>query len=572
MSERRQEFTHFKPEATLIPTTERGGVVEEGTEFVVGPDGKIACVGTSEDVAAWVRGRRDEGLEVEIEQGGVVLPGLTDTHYHPALFSSISVSDPVDVGRADSPKTFARMTREALGTRNLRPDQPLLVMNFDSGRVGKLEEIALDDVESERPLFVIDRSFHSGAANRRGTALLHEYTKKTYGGRSFPGRFRGDQFSEAHVITALELAESFQDVAAVQEEMTKTIDGYLARGVTAMHELDVPTWNEFMAYMLMRKDWEKTHEGVEFPVRRIFLDERLMGRLVKERDNLVRSGLFDNEFQGMLGVKFFADGAFGSETALMSEAYHGSHKCGISVTRMQEAEVAMRQLLKLGLNKVATHAIGDKGIERAFKFANRWRSIAEKGGVKPEFRFDHFELPLHGAVQRAGELNAWASIQSNFALEDQVYADRLGGRSRLLCPHADLTNEGVPMMLGSDGMPASMLYVIWSAMHHPDPRQRLDLISAVTAASAAAGAYEHGDLRGVLVPGAKTEIVVANPQILQAFADGRRADDYIAEALKPRGERGTMPDVRGQIAELEGNILKVFASGQKVFDATTRAA
>lgn len=572
MSERHREFTHFQPEATLIPTNERGDAAQQRTEFVVDASGKIACVGTPEEVASWVRSQRDEGAEVQIEQGGVVLPGLTDTHYHPGLYSSIELSDPVNVAGVGSPQAFARMVETELGTRRLRPGQPLVVVNFDSGRVGKLGNITLDDVEQDQPLFVLDRSFHSGAANRRGAELLRQYLKKTYGERSFPGRFRGTEFSETYVITALELAESFQDIAAVQEAMTSDIDGYLAKGVTAMHELLVPTWNELMAYMLMRKEWGETHTGADFPVRRIFLDERLLGRLAQERDNLVRSGLFDNEFQGMLGVKFFADGAFGSETALLSDAYHGSHKCGIAVTRMKEAEAAMRQLLKLGLNKVATHAIGDKGITRAIAFAKRWRSMAESRGVTPEFRFDHFEMPLGNAVEQARDLNAWASIQSNFGVEDQIYTDRLGERTRLLCPHADLASEGVPMMLGSDGMPKSMLYVVWSAMHHPDPNQRLDLLSAVTAASAAAGAYEHGDLRGVLTPGATTEIVVANPSILQAFADGRRADEYIAEALKPREERGPIPDVRGQIAELEGHIVKVFASGQKVFDATTNAA
>lgn len=566
----RREFTHFEPEGIMIPASERGELPPEGTQVVVGHDGTIACVGTADDVAAWVRTRRSEGAEVSVEQGGVLLPGLTDTHYHPGIYSSIGLMDPLDVSDADSPRAFARMVQEGVHTKELRHGQPLVVLDYDSGKVGSLNRVNLDEVEDTRPMFVMDRSFHGGSANTRGAELLRGYLERTYGKRTFPGRFRGRNFSETYVLLALELAESFGDVRELQESMEGDINGYLAKGVTASHELITTTWNQFMAYLLLRKEWGAKHEGREFPVRRLFLDERVLARLTKEQNDLVRSGLFDQELAGILGVKFFADGAFGSHTAHMSEAYHDCGKFGITVTRMHEAERAMGEVLRLGLNKVAVHAIGDKGIARAIEMAKRWRTIAEDRGVTPEFRFEHFELPLGETVSQARDLGAWVSMQSNFGVEDQIYTDRLGDRARLVCPHADLATEGVPMMLGSDGMPKSMLYVVWSAMHHPDPRQRLDLISAITAASAAAGAYEQGNLRGVLQKGAKTEIVVATPEILNAFADGSLADEYIADALKPRAERRQVP-IRDQVGRLEREILKVFAEGQIVYDATKEA-
>ena len=202
---------------------------------------------------------------------------------------------------------------------------------------------------------------------------------------------------------------------------------------------------------------------------------------------------------------------------------------------------------------------------RALQFAQRWKQLAQEQGKNPEVRFEHFELPLGSAIKDTREVGAWVSIQPNFAVEDAVYTDRLEGRTRLLCPHTDIVNEGVPMMVGTDGMPKSMLYAIWSAMHHPDAAQRLDLISAIAASSAAVGSYE-GDLKSVLKPGVKTDIVVANPQILQAFADGHLAEQYIEQALKPQNERKDVP-VRDQVGNLEREIVKVFRQGKVVFDA-----
>jgi hypothetical protein len=103
-------------------------------------------------------------------------------------------------------------------------------------------------------------------------------------------------------------------------------------------------------------------------------------------------------------------------------------------------------------------------------------------------------------------------------------------------------------------------------MHHPDPKQRLDVISAMLAASAAAGSYE-GDLRGTLQQGSRTDIVVASPAILAELQDSSRAKAYYDESLKPADRRGD-PNVRGMVNSLERHIEQVYRQGEVVYSAT----
>ncbi len=569
-----EQFRRFNPEKTLIPEAE-GRLPSEGTQVVVDADGTIAFVGTKEAVDQWTQSRQDEGATVEIEEGGVLFPGLTDTHFHPGIYGMLELVHTTDVSTARSVEELQRAIREAKSQGERAAGEPLLVLNYDSSLLPSLDQLNIDEVEQTHPVFIIDRSFHGGAGNSAAMQMLNTYLESQFasrkqktGGWGFPGKISGQTFSEMFVILALDLAESFQSVEKIEEKIEHQVDEYLSKGVTAVHELDVTSWNQFMAYLLYFQDWKQSGQKGEFPVRRLFISDRILERVVHEHQALMDSGLLTDDIKGIMGVKLYADGAFGCETALLSEPYLSEghkHKHGIIVNRVKEAERAMKNVIKLGLNKVAVHAIGDAGIRRALDFAQRWQKMGNAKGSNPQFRFEHFELPTQDTIKGARDIGAWVSMQSNFGVEDFVYQDRLGGRARLLCPHQDMVNEGVPMMLGSDGMPTSMLYVVWSAMHHPNPDQRLDAISAMTAASAAAGAYE-GTGKGHLTVGAKTDIVIADPRLLQMLQDGKLAEDYFRDAARPAGERST--PIRNKVSQLESAVTKVFRNGEVVYRAT----
>lgn len=569
-----EKLRRFNPEKTLIPE-QQGTLPPEGTQVVYTSDGTIAFVGSREAVDQWTRSRQDEGATVEVEEGGILLPGLTDTHFHPGIYGMLELVHAIDVSTVRSIDELKLKISEAKMSGGGQPGEPLLMLNYDSSLLPALPSLNIDELEPSHPVFVIDRSFHGGAGNSAAMQLLERYLqsqfasrKRKNGGWDFPGKLNGQQFSEMFVLLALDVAESFQTVEGIQEQIEHQVDNYLSKGVTAVHELDVTSWNQFMAYLLYFRDWKQSGQQAEFPVRRLFISDRILERIVHEQEELMRTGLLTEEIKGIMGVKLYADGAFGCETALLSEPYLSEghkHKHGIIVNRIKEAERAMHNVIKLGLNKVAVHAIGDAGIRRALEMAQRWQAIGHKKGIHPEFRFEHFELPTSDTIKGARDIGAWVSMQSNFGVEDVVYKDRLGDRVRMLCPHQDLVNEGVPMMLGSDGMPTSMLYVMWAAMHHPNPDQRLDAISALTAASAAAGAYE-GSGRSVLKQGAKTDIVIANARLLEMLADGKLAEDYFREAARPAGERST--PIRSKVGELEKTVKKVFRAGKIVYDAS----
>jgi len=188
---------------------------------------------------------------------------------------------------------------------------------------------------------------------------------------------------------------------------------------------------------------------------------------------------------------------------------------GIGIPQLEEMKRAAELIAKHGLNQLAIHAIGDKGIQQAVELAQHWVHLAEQGKFDPtKMRIEHFELPtpLDKVLSKTKNLGIWVTPQPNFLL-DYVYEDRLGERVKLLCPHQKILDYKVPMMFGTDGMPNSMLYAVWSATHAPEAKQRIKFEDALFAATQAVGQYE-GNIRGTLKEGAPADIIVADPAIL----------------------------------------------------------
>ena len=147
-------------------------------------------------------------------------------------------------------------------------------------------------------------------------------------------------------------------------------------------------------------------------------------------------------------------------------------------------------------------------------------------------------------------MGVWVVPQPNFLL-DFVYKDRLGERVKWICPHGEIVNQGVPMMLGTDGMPDSMLYAIYAATHAGEEHQRLSLPEALFASTVATGRFE-GTNRGMLSEGQQADIIVADPTLINQLAAGD-------------------PDIGwnpAKIAELEGSIRSVYKTGVQVYGRT----
>lgn len=551
----KKRLTHFKPDSTYTPSTPESRELEEKREFEVvvdGESGKILKIGDPRDVRQWLAAEQqaDSSLKVRQEIGGVVLPGMTDTHHH-LLYSTLGV---IDAGFFSSLPDLENQAKQ--GDR----DKPKMVLGHNTATEPNIYKDELDQASPNRPLCLLDVSFHGARLNSKMLALVKAAeAREKKAGRRFAGELNANngQATEGYSLLAMEVAEAYYEIEKIVEGMEGQLDGMLGQGITNMHDMLPLSWNNFMAMLMTRQKWQQ-ERGTEFPVRRMFVSEAIAQQLIQRQEELAKAGLFDpNRDWGMMGLKMLADGSFGSHTAMVSEPYATTGGKGTEFHSLDELNKTIRFAQEHGIERLATHAIGDAAIKRVLGIARQWRKLADEAQLDPSrFRIEHFEMS-QPHLQEAADLGIWVSSQPNFET-DFIYKDRLTGRVMHICPHAETCQHGVPMMFGSDGMPTSALFGIWAATHHPNPKQRISFEQALAAYSLMAADYEYDSGRGRIQEGATADIIVVNRETVAKMIQGEGAAEEFEELGAEEGAR------QDKLADLETGIAKVYRQGQLV--------
>ncbi|XP_070680539.1 protein LONG AFTER FAR-RED 3 isoform X2 [Malus domestica] len=128
------------------------------------------------------------------------------------------------------------------------------------------------------------------------------------------------------------------------------------------------------------------------------------------------------------GVKAFADGSLGSNSALFYEPYADEpHNYGLQVTDNESLFNLTLTSDKVGL-QVAIHAIGDKANDLIL---NMYESVFSTNGVRDRrFRIEHAQHLAPGTPARFGELGIVASVQPEHLLDDAESATKKLGIDR----------------------------------------------------------------------------------------------------------------------------------------------
>jgi hypothetical protein len=217
--------------------------------------------------------------------------------------------------------------------------------------------------------------------------------------------------------------------------MRETVAHAHALGITAAHAMDAGR-GEYQALLALRAAGELT-----LRVRAYMTATRLnewfdRGLQTGDGDEWLRIG----------GVKFFADGALGPQTAWMHEPYEGSVDVGFPLQPVDELEQAVRRCLEGGLAP-AVHAIGDRANSEVLDLFERLAGVAPR---LPR-RIEHAQLLRPDDVPRFGALGIVASMQPIHATQDFAKVDRhWGKRGRHAYAFASLTRAGACIAFGSD--------------------------------------------------------------------------------------------------------------------------
>lgn len=497
----------------------RSGV---SAEALLARDGRVAAVGRGSDLA------REAGRAERVDlRGGLMTPGWFDAHVH-FMWWGFQMAE-IDLRAATTMAEALELIGR--GARALGPGQWLTGGRFDKNAWGGWPTAAdLDRVTGDRPAVMRSRDGHSRWLNTAAlrAARIGTDTVAPQGGAIFrdasgaPTGILQERANELADRAVPPATEADCDAATLRAQ-----DEALKRGVTGVESLE-----QASSYAALRRararDRLKVRVLMGIPHRSLAVSIPTTGTPPQIRDsaafdfeaalqNGLRTGQGD-EWLRLGHVKFFSDGALGSQTAALEDPYEGTEDRGILTVDPLELRTDVARAAAAGL-AVAIHAIGDRAVRVALD------AIAPTRMTSPALRqrLEHVQLVREEDLGRFGALGVIASMQPIHCTSDRDLADRYWGPKRTprAYPWRTLVERGAVLAFGSDAPvePIDPLLGIHAAVtrRRPSdrdawfPQQRLTLDEALHAYSAGA-AYSTGRERewGTLEAGMRCDATVVD--------------------------------------------------------------
>lgn len=473
--------------------------------------GRVAVVGTSEEVRAEMSGAEEVGLS-----GRTIVPGLIDAHLH---FVGLSLSLD-EVPLLGSPSIAAAVERVARRGQTVERGQWLVghgwnINSFDDARWPTRHDI--DQVVVDRPVMLMSQDHHSCWVNSRALELagVTSATPDPAGGRI-------DRHANGEP-TGLLLEGAMQLVRAVVPEpdserlLRAMIGGQRAAnrlGLTSVGSMEDA--RALSALQLLRS--------------RAGLTLRVYQSIPADSLDLaiglgIRTG-FGDDWLRLGHLKIFADGALGSRSAHMLQPYEGEpDNSGMAVRQPDELRTLIRRAAGAGI-ATCIHAIGDAANRIVLDLYEEARAVQLLAGLRP--RIEHAQVLAASDIARFGRLGVIASMQPIHCTSDMRGIDRWwGARGRGAYAFASLLRGGAVLAFGSDAPVDNLspLAGIHAAVTRQDaggqppegwyPDERLSPLDALRAYTLGA-AYASGEekSKGSLEPGKLADLVVLSHDIL----------------------------------------------------------
>ncbi len=403
--------------------------------------GRIVAVGPRRSV---LRLRRRRTRVVDLGHV-VVTPGLVDCHTH-FFYWALSRSLVIDVSALRS--LNAVLHRMHTFARTRRVGNWVLARGFDHNAwaTGLPCAADLDAVVPDQPVMIRSHDGHtawlnSAALRRVGITAR---TPDPQGGRYLRDRHgRPTGIVQESAIDSL--PDPLRDFARqTGAESQRAIDRALAaayrvawaHGIVGVHSMD----DGVSASHLQRHHAER-RLGVRV------VHAIPLANLAQACELGLRSGVGDDWLR-IGGIKIFADGALGSQTAYMFAPYpeRGVYR-GVPVLVGDELCDTVRHLTQHGW-AAWIHAIGDRAVHDAIRAISAARRLA--AGALPH-RIEHAQCVRPSDVRAMARARIVASVQPCHLLADIPIADRHWPRARRNAyPLRSLLDAGVTLAAGSD--------------------------------------------------------------------------------------------------------------------------
>ena len=477
-------------------------------------DGKIAALGSNEDVSA---GRHGRTVVIDAK-GMAVLPGFIEPHNHMVGFGTNLLEVDVRTPPNRNIRDIVQRLRDQASVTP--PGEWIRGRGYDDTGLEDMRHPNrndLDLVSTEHPVMIMHNSAHMLAANTRALemARIHDETPDPPGGRigRFPasGEPDGMLYETAQPLIQ-QLIPDYTE-GEVRTGFLQAQEEYLRRGVTTIHDAGV---GRGRGVDIMETYQRAKREGyLKFRVNMF-----IQWQFLNELDFALPSGSGD-EWVRVAGCKIVADGSIQGITAALREPYHCDHnEKGWLLFEQEELNDMVMTLHQKGY-QIATHANGDAAIDAVLMaYENALRAIPK---ADHRFRIEHCQVCHPEHIAKMSELGVIPNFFANhvYYFGDR-HRDRFLGPERVqyLDPVGSAIQAGIRPLLHSDCpvTPVNPLFSIQSAiaritssgkvLNDPERIPVRQAISMMTVNSAY-GAFEE-NVKGSLEVGKLGDLVVLN--------------------------------------------------------------
>nr|GMD71912.1 putative amidohydrolase YtcJ [Ipomoea batatas] len=387
--------------------------------------GRILRLGTYSSIKD-LAGSGTEELDVE---GKVVVPGFIDSHVH-LIFGGLQMAR-VELRGVNRKELFVSKVKEAV--TNMKSGSWLLGGGWNNDLWGGDFPMAswIDDITPHNPVWLSRMDGHMGLANSLALKIagISHDTQDTDGGtimKNSDGEPTGLLIDSAMKLVFSCIPEPSTDER--RNALLTASNLALMRGVTTVVDFgryfpgsptelswedlsDVYQWADLSGNMMIRV-------CLFFPLETWARLEGFVKKVGRSLSQWIHLG----------GVKAFADGSLGSNSALFHEPYVDEpHNYGLQVTNMDRLYNLTLSADKANL-QVAIHAIGDRANDLIL---DMYASVASENQMKDRrFRIEHAQHLAPGTVARFGEQAVIASVQPDHLLDDADSAIKKLGLKR----------------------------------------------------------------------------------------------------------------------------------------------
>ncbi len=165
----------------------------------------------------------------------------------------------------------------------------------------------------------------------------------------------------------------------------------------------------------------------------------------------MRKEFSGSSFLKINGIKLFADGALGAQTAALREPYQDDDNNYGMLSFDSDRLLKIFERFKGKDVQFSIHAIGDRGIDEVIKAVSKF---GRENLLEP--RIEHCTVLREDHLAPLRELKIGISVQPAFVIDDWWAVNRLGReRSRLAYPLATLLRNGIAVGISTDSPVAS---------------------------------------------------------------------------------------------------------------------